>query len=294
MKKIIAIVGPTAVGKTKLSVELAKKLNGEIINADSCQIYQKMNIGTAKIKEEEKENIPHHLFDIKQPNELYTVYDYQKDARLKIEELQKKGKNIIFVGGTGLYLKSCLYQYEFSFEKEKYSFDKYSTEELYQLLIQEDKNTTIHPNNRKRIERALTKYWNHTENTNKKDIPFYDVIFIGLITEREHLYELINQRVDEMMEEGLLQEVEDLYKLYKDSKAFQTAIGYKEFIPFFEGKCSLPEVIEKIKQNSRKYAKRQLTFFRHQLPIQWFQTNYECFDKTIEEVYQYIMKEENK
>lgn len=161
MKKVIVICGPTAVGKTKLSVELAKRLNGEIINADSTQVFKMMDIGTAKVTEEEKENVPHHLLDIREPNEDYTVYDYQKDCRYWIEDILSRGKTPILVGGTGLYIKAALYDYNFEEENTSYSFHDKTNEELYEELKKVDSNTTIHPNNRKRIERALSYYYEH-------------------------------------------------------------------------------------------------------------------------------------
>ena len=181
MNKVIVICGPTAVGKTKLSVELAKYLDGEIINADSTQVYRKMNIGTAKVTEEEKEGIPHHLFDIRDIDEEYTVYDYQKDCRTCIDDIIKRGKTPIMVGGTGLYIKAALYDYNFNDEDEVYNYDKYSNEELYQELLSVDPNTEIHPNNRKRVERAITYYRNH-------NIPMSENI------KSEKLLKALNQR----------------------------------------------------------------------------------------------------
>ena len=181
MKKIICIVGPTGVGKTKLSIELAKKLNGEVINADSTQVFKGMDIATAKVTEEEKEGIPHHLFDIKEIDENYTVFDYQKDCRLKISEIQNRGKIPILVGGTGLYIKAALYDYKFEEENYINEYEEYSNEEIYNKLLSIDPNTSIHMNNRKRVVRALN-YYNNTNKTlsskEKTDKLLYDVIFI--------------------------------------------------------------------------------------------------------------------
>ena len=224
---IIVIVGPTGVGKTKLSVELAKKINAEIINCDSMQVYKNLNIGTAKVKEEEKENIPHHLFDIVNPNELYTVYDYQKDCRNKIKELQEKNKNIIIVGGTGLYVKAALYDYKFEVEEEKKSYKDLSNEELLERIRQKDNTLDIHINNRKRLERALEKLENNGEFTKDGNIKLYDFYTIGLTTSRENLYDIINKRVDKMMDEGLLEEEKSLYDKNIHGKAINTGIGYK-------------------------------------------------------------------
>ena len=254
---IIVIVGPTGVGKTKLSVELAKKINAEIINCDSMQVYKNLNIGTAKVKEEEKENIPHHLFDIVNPNELYTVYDYQKDCRNKIKELQEKNKNIIIVGGTGLYVKAALYDYKFEVEEEKKSYKDLSNEELLERIRQKDNTLDIHINNRKRLERALEKLENNGEFTKDGNIKLYDFYTIGLTTSRENLYDIINKRVDKMMDEGLLEEVKSLYDKNIHGKAINTGIGYKELYSYFDGDISLEEATDLIKRNSRRYAKRQ-------------------------------------
>lgn len=290
---VIVILGPTAVGKTKLSVELAKKLNGEIINADSTQVYKNLNIGTAKVTEEEKQNIKHHLFDIKDIKEDYTVYDYQKDARSKIEEILNKNKTPILVGGTGLYIKSALYDYKFSDEPTKNNYDNLSNEEIYNELLKYDKDTKIHINNRKRLIRAL----NYCVSTNlpfsqkeKTDKLIYDSIFIGLTTDRKVLYDRINKRVDVMVTEGLLEEAKQIYESNIRTKAVTTPIAYKELFPYFENKETLDVCLEKIKQNSRKYAKRQYTWFNNQMNVTWFDVNFNDFNKTIDEVYEYIKK----
>ena len=288
---IIVITGPTATGKTKLSIELAKKLNGEIINADSTQVFKDLDIATAKVTEEEKEGIKHHLIDIKNINENYTVYDYQKDARKIINNILSRKKTPIIVGGTGLYIKACLYDYKFEEENNKNNYENESTEELYKKLIEVDQNTLIHPNNRKRIIRALN-YYNENKkplsSKEKTDKLLYDTIFIGLTTDRQKLYEKINNRVDKMVELGLIEEAKKIYDTKIISKAVMTPIGYKELFPYFENKCKLNECIEKIKQKSRNYAKRQYTWFNNQMNIKWFNVDYDNFDKTIEEVYKYI------
>lgn len=282
MKDIIVITGPTAVGKTKLSVSLAKRINAEIINADSMQVYKGLDIGTAKIKEEEKEKIKHHLFDIKNVSDMYTIYDYQKDCRAKIDEILKKGKKVIIVGGSGLYLKACLYDYVFEKENTK-SFDEYTNEELYKMALDKDKNMDIHVNNRRRLVRFLNR--SSTFKTSKK---LYDFDIIGLTTEREVLYDKINKRVDEMINNGLVNEVRAFYG--KKYKSLLTGIGYKELFPYFDKEITLEEAIENIKKNSRHYAKRQYTFFKHQFNVKWFETNYDDFSKTIDEVYNYIAR----
>ena len=293
MTKVICIVGPTGVGKTKLSIELAKKLNGEIINADSTQVYKGMDIATAKVTEEEKEGILHHLFDIKNIEENYTVFDYQKDCRLKIKEIQDKGKTPILVGGTGLYIKAALYDYKFEEENTLNEYAEYTDEELYNKLLSIDPNTEIHMNNRKRVVRAL----NYFDNTNtalsskeKTDRLLYDVIFIGLTTDRELLYGRINKRVDIMLENGLLEESKKIYDTNIRSKAVLTPIGYKELFEYFDGKYTLEESLELIKQRSRKYAKRQYTWNNHQIPVNWFDVDFDNFDNTVKEVIDFINK----
>ena len=226
---IISIVGPTGVGKTKLSIALAKKYNGIILNADAMQIYKGMNIGTAKIKEEEKEGIPHYLFDLVDVNTNYTVFDYQKDARKILNE--NKNTNIIMVGGSGLYLKAALYNYVFQNDENDYNYDSYSNEELYKLAQKKDKNMDIHPNNRKRLIRFLKR-----DIKEEECYPLYNAIYIGLTAKRDILYDRINKRVDEMFKEGLLEEVANFYQQGIKSKAIYTAIGYKDITKLVESK----------------------------------------------------------
>lgn len=287
---IVVITGPTGVGKTKLSVELAKRIHAEIINADSMQVYKGLDIGTAKIKEEEKEGIVHHLFDMKEASEMYTIYDYQKDARKTIADILSRGKNVIFVGGSGLYIKAALYDYQFQEEKERRSYEELSNEEI-KARIEKVMPCPIHVNNRKRLVRMLNKIENETvsteKNNNKK---VYDFLTIGLTTSREILYQKINDRVDDMIKEGLEQEVKNLYDQKIQSKAIITGIGYKEFYEYFDHKIAKEEAIDKIKKNSRRYAKRQYTFLNHQMDVHWINTNYEDFKQTIEEAYQYVKK----
>lgn len=295
MKKIIVITGPTGVGKTKLSVNLAKKLDAEIINADSMQIYKDLNIGTAKITEEEKESIPHHLFDIKNINEDYSIYDYQIDARNKIEEITSRGKQVIFVGGTGLYIKSALYDYKLNKENINDNYDNLSCEELYNELIKLDKDIIIDRNNKRRLIRALNYYKenNKSISNNKTDKLLYDVIMIGLTTSRDKLYNIINSRVDKMIDNGLIDEVKYFYdnKIY--TKPLINGIGYKELYKYFNNEITLDEAVELIKKNSRHYAKRQYTFFNNQLNIKWFDVDFDNFDNTINDVYNYIKECDN-
>lgn len=289
--KVIVIAGPTAVGKTKLSIELAKYLNGEIINADSTQIFKHLDIATAKVTESEKEEIPHHLIDIKELDEDYTVYDFQLDVRLKIDEIIKRGKTPILVGGTGLYIKAALYDYKFEQENIESDYSNYTNSELYQMLLNVDPNTEIHINNRKRVERALNYYNVHKKPMSEKEKTetlLYDTIFIGLTCDRNTLYERINKRVDVMLENGLLEEAKKIYDLNILSKAVLTPIGYKELFSYFKGEISKEEAIDLIKKRSRNYAKRQYTWFNNQMNIKWFNTNFDDFNKTINEVINYI------
>lgn len=294
MKKIIVILGPTGVGKTKLSVELAKRLNGEIINADSMQIYKGLDIGTAKIKEEEKEGIPHHLFDIKEVREDYSIYNYQIDGRKVINDIIKRGKTPIIVGGTGLYIKSLLYDYNLNYEKESDTYDTLSTEELYSKLLELDKNAVVDKNNRRRVIRAINYYKenNKSISDNKTNKLLYDVVFIGLTTDREKLYQIINSRVDKMINDGLINEVKKFFDEGIYSKPLINGIGYKELYKYFEKEISLEEAIEKIKQNSRRYAKRQYTFFNNQLPVVWFNVDFNCFSNVIDSIFNYLKNEE--
>lgn len=286
---IIVISGPTGVGKTKLSTKLAKHYNGIIINGDAMQVYRKMNIATAKIKEEEKEGIPHYLFDIKDFNEDYSIYDYQKDVRKIISE--NKDKNIIIVGGSGLYHKAALYDYKLDEEnKTKHEYENYTNEELYDLAIKKDPNLKVHVNNRKRLIRVLNK--ESIEHPESK-LLYSDVIFIGLTTNREKLYSIINNRVDEMLKEGLLDEAKYFYDNRLKCKSLETVIGYKELFKYFDGEISLDEAIDLIKKNSRRYAKRQYTWFNHQVPTIWVETNYDNFDETVNKCIDIIEKKNN-
>lgn len=290
MNKIIVILGPTGVGKTKMSIALAKKLDGEIINADSMQIYKGLNIGTAKIKEEEKEGIPHHLFDIKEVDEDYSIYNYQKDGRKVIDDIFKKGKTPIIVGGTGLYIKALLYNYNLNYEENNNNYDEVSTEELYSKLLELDNDIVIDKNNRRRLIRAINYYKENGKsiNSNKTNKLLYDVNFIGLTCNRDYLYDIINRRVDKMLNDGLINEVKNYYdeKIY--TKPLINGIGYKELYGYFDGYFSLEEAIQKIKQNSRRYAKRQYTFFNNQLPIKWFMVDFNNFDNTVNEVIEFL------
>ena len=292
MKKLIVIVGPTGVGKTKLSIELAKKFNGEIINADSTQVYKNMDIATAKVTEEEKEGMKHYLLDIKDITDDYSVCDFQKDARECIDNILSKNKVPIIVGGTGLYIKALLYDYTFEKNNDKHDYSNLSNEEIYNKLITINPNSKIHKNNRKRIERALDVFENTgklIEKEDKTDKLLYDAYIIGLTTDRENLYKRINKRVDEMINNGLLEEAKNIYDTNIRTKAVLTPIGYKELFDYFDGNKSLEECIELIKLRSRRYAKRQYTWFNNQMNVKWFDVDYDNFNNTINKVYKYII-----
>ncbi|WP_079527895.1 tRNA (adenosine(37)-N6)-dimethylallyltransferase MiaA [Solibacillus isronensis] len=281
---VVAIIGPTASGKTALSIRLAKEIDGEIINGDSMQIYRHMDIGTAKITEAEMEGVPHHLLDIKEPTEGFSVAEYQKLVRGKIEEIQARGKMPIIVGGTGLYVQSVLYDFQFAKQevdeaaRENYykELEILGPEAMHAKLVQMDPAAaaSIHPNNTRRVIRALEMaelagVSRAEEQFNRGDIPLYNHLIIGLDMDREKLYERINLRVDLMMEAGLVEEVRALYDAgIRDVQAIK-AIGYKELYAHFDGLVSLDEAVEQIKQNSRRYAKRQLTYFRNKMDIAW-------------------------
>ncbi len=289
MNKIIVIVGPTGVGKTKASVELAKRLNAEIINGDAVSVYKELNIASAKPTLEERSGINHYLLDKVDVCDNYTIYDYQKDARVAIEQIKEKGKNIIVVGGTGLYIKSLLYDYKFH-EEEINRYDDLTNDQIISK-IKEYGKFDIDYSNRRRIVRLLSKLENNIPLSEKADI-IYPSIIIGLTTDRDTLYKVINNRVDNMIKNGLLEEINNLKDRYKDSRVLNSAIGYKEFNDYFNDN-NIENTIEKIKHNSRKYAKRQFTYFKNQFKTKWFDVSYDNFNKTIDEIYEYIKKEMN-
>lgn len=288
MNDIIVIVGPTGVGKTKLSIELAKRINAEIINGDSVSIYKKLNIGSAKPSKEEMNGIVHHLIDIRDVNDDYTVYDYQKDCRDCIKDIESRNKRVIIVGGTGLYIKAALYDYRFSAENNYSSFDDLTNEEILEKIRKYDGNIDVHVNNRQRLVRLLNKFINHSEFSNDKDKLLYNIKVIGLTTDREVIYDRINDRVDKMLETGLLSEVESLKDEYETSRILNSGIGYKEFKGYLFGDKKLDEVIHEIKKDSRHFAKRQYTFFNNQFNVKWFDVDFLNFNNTIDEVYEYI------
>lgn len=295
--KIIAIVGPTGVGKTALSISLAKACNGEVISCDSMQVYKKMDIGTAKVSEAEKEDIPHYLVDDQNYDEPYNVKIFQEKCRKAISTILAKGKTPILCGGTGLYLKAALYDYTFEEEQEDPEYLQFleskTNEELVVMLQKEDAKAleSIHPNNRKRLIRAL-QIAHSGQNKSEREAsqehkPLYDIYFAGLDAPRPQLHDRINQRVEKMFEAGLVQEVESLFSDPKtwEYTSFQ-GIGYKEFKDYFEKTKTLAEVKEKIKTHSRQYAKRQMTWFKNQMPVHWHSIeNKEAIVQEIKEWY---------
>ena len=297
MKKVIGVIGPTSVGKTKMGVALAKKLNGEVISGDSMQVYRQMDIGTAKVTIEEMEGVTHHCIDILDPKDQYSVHDFQQTVRKQITEITNRGHVPIIVGGTGLYIKAALYDYTFSEMENNHDeinkkYKDYTNEQLYAHLKQIDEESAkiLHFNNRRRVLRAIEIYeqtgQKKSEMINEQEhICLYDAYFVGLTLPRELLYERINLRVDLMMKNGLQGEMESLIKqgLTRENQSMK-AIGYKEWFDYFEGKCDLNEVSENIKKHSRQYAKRQYTWFKNQFDVHWYDVCLENFSKTIEEV----------
>lgn len=291
MQKVLVIVGPTAIGKTSFGINIAKLFNGEIISGDSVQIYKGFDIGSGKVKEEEKEGIIHYLIDEKEYYEDYNVREFQKDARLLIDKISKDNKLPIIVGGTGLYIKATLYDYIFNNEDTKDNqYEELSNEDIYNKLKEVDPKCLekIHINNRQRLVRALNVYEKNHQGISKtieaqNHEMIYDALIIGLTSEREIVYERINKRVDIMMKEGLLNEIETLLKngvSFNDKP--MTAIGYKQFKDYFEKKKTLDEVIGDIKRDTRRFAKRQYTWFNNQTPIRWYDIGE--LDKAIKDI----------
>ncbi|MGM0123529.1 tRNA dimethylallyltransferase [Enterococcus sp. AZ194] len=286
MDKIIVIVGPTAVGKTSLSIDLATKFNGEVISGDSMQVYRHLDIGTAKVRQVEMAGISHHLLDIREMTESFSVAEFQKEARLAIEKIQRQGKLPIVAGGTGLYVQALIYDYKLGAAEQKASDAPNPLRETYEQYALENGNEAlwkklaavdslaaekIHFNNRRKVIRALEVF----EQTGKsivepEEVPekLYDAYIIGLDTDRAVLYQRINARVDKMMTEGLIEEAKEVAK-YPETQAAK-GIGYKELFGYLSEKESLDSAVETIKQNSRRYAKRQLTWFRNRMTVDWF------------------------
>lgn len=278
MKKVLVIAGPTASGKSGFAVECAKRFNGEIISGDSIQIYRGLDIGSAKIREDEKQGIVHHLIDIKDAGESYSVKEFQELGRELIDDISERGKLPVVAGGTGLYIKALLYDYTFFDEEVKDNpYEELSNQEIYDILSVEDPDSLkkIHVNNRKRLVRALNVLRKHGQGiseiaSKQEHKPLYDALIIGLNRDRSVLYNDINLRVDRMFDEGLENEVRSLVDkgISFDMQSMQ-GIGYREFRGYFEGAASLDETREMIKKDTRNFAKRQMTWFKNQMDIAW-------------------------
>lgn len=299
-QKLIAIVGPSSSGKTKLAIEVAKALNGEIISVDSRQIYKELDIGSAKPTIQEREGIPHHLMDIIDVNQEYTVADFCDDAKQKIQEINEKGKTPILAGGTGLYFRVLLQDFDLPRvapnQELRDELEKLSSEELYNQLLELDYDIAqkIHFNNKVKIIRALevckTLGIPMSKAQKKKDSE-YNVLWFGLnSSDRDFLYERINTRVDIMLEQGLLKEAADLFDKYGENKILLGTIGYQELYPFFKNEIDLETAIEQLKQNTRRYAKRQISWFNANKDIYWFDIQ----NDNVENMKSYILAEYEK
>lgn len=288
MQKVIVITGPTAVGKTKLSIEIAKRLKTDIINADAYQVYRKMNIGTAKPTKEEMQRVHHHLIDILDPRETFSISDYQRIVRTLIEKMKTENKVPLLVGGSGLYIDAVIKNYNFNEEKRcDENYNKYTNSELHQILkgLDCEMASKIHPNNRKRLIRAIElaqqPYFKNSRSLGKDF--YYDVLCIFLNDNRDSLYQRINNRVDQMIKHGLVEEVRQI-GIENFSITSKVAIGYKEMIEYLKGNIDLDEAIELIKKNSRHYAKRQYTWFKNKVSSTIVPINLDDFNHTIDEV----------
>lgn len=286
MSKVIVVVGPTAVGKTKISIELAKHFGCDVISGDSVAVYKRLDIGSAKPTPLEQRGVKHHLIDVVEAGGSYSVADFQKAAR----EIINNNELSLICGGTGLYVQSVLYNYEFNASQRDLDYGKkyeaYSNEELYKLLLSKDSNidqNKLHPNNRKRVLRALEvleELNTSIHSFDKKNEPIYDYYIVYLSMPREELYERINQRVDIMINEGLLEEVKGLY----DDGIYPHAIGYQELVAYFNGELSLDSAIEEVKKNTRHLAKRQETWFRNQMDSHFYNVDINDINSTIETI----------
>ena len=285
---IYVITGPTCLGKSETAVYLAKKLNAEIVNGDAFQCYKQMNIGVAKPSEELLKEVKHHLYSFVDVDHDYSIAEYQKTLRSTLDEIISRGKDVILVGGSGLYIRSALYDYEFE-EDKSVDMSKYKNMDnrtLHDELTKIDpaEADKIHMNNRKRMLRAIEIYLStgkmKSEIISGQDHkPIYETRFFVRDLDREVLYERINKRVDQMMKEGLFEEVKDLVKKYSPNCHSFQAIGYKEFLPVISGDETLENAVELVKQHTRNYAKRQLTFIRHQFPVEYYVDNGDLWGK---------------
>lgn len=295
-------MGPTAVGKTTLSINLAKEFDGEIISGDSMQVYKGMDIGTAKATSVEMQGVTHHMIDILEPSDAFTAADFKEQTEQLIKDIQARGKLPIIAGGSGLYIQSVLYGYEFSSETRdealtkrlEQELEEYGAEALHRRLKEVDpvQAEKVHPNNHRRLIRALEAYetsgqrisdsTSHALQANPDTLP----IIIGLEMERPLLYQRINERVDQMIDNGLIQEVEQLLNEgFEDAKSMR-AIGYKEIVPYIKGEMPLEEAVELLKRNSRRFAKRQYTWFRNKMDVQWYQADPDTIKETFTEISQ--------
>lgn len=281
--KLIVVVGPTAVGKTALGIELAQQFNGEIISGDSQQVYRHLNIGTAKATPEEQAAVPHHLIDVRDVDANYSVYDFVAEASQAIMEIASRGKVPIIVGGTGLYLQSLLEGYHLGGEVDqekllayRKDLEQLSDEVLFEKIA--DLGKKIPEINRRRAIRALelAKFGQNLENKETN----YEALLIGLNDDRQVLYDRINHRVDLMLEKGILDEAKWLYDNHRNVQAAR-AIGYKELFPYFTGDAFLEDCVEKLKQNTRRFAKRQLTWFRNRMAVNFYTVSEVDFKETV-------------
>ena len=308
-KKIIVICGPTASGKTGLSILIAKKFNGEIISADSMQIYKNLDIGTAKATAEEQAAVPHHLVDIMHPDQPYNVQQFVEMATAAIDDITSRGKIPVIAGGTGLYIESLINGIKFSDQPDntdikqqlQQELAEYGKEHMYNILVDIDPEyaKTVHMNNTVRVLRAIEIYrltghnmsW-QLENSKPSEKP-YDVLLIGLnYRDRQKLYDNINLRVDIMMQDGILQEAEYVYENRDVFKTCTSAIGYKEFFPYFENAAGIEECVDKLKQASRNYAKRQLTWFNRMKDVNWLFIDKENYKENAEKLVQKFVERE--
>lgn len=296
-RPLIILTGPTAVGKTKASIGLAKAIGGEIISADSMQVYKDMDIGSAKIKPKEMDGVPHYLVDVLEPDEEFNVARFQEMAKEAMEKIYANGHIPIVVGGTGFYIQALLYDIDFSQGEEDTSFRKemeefaqtYGAEALHEKLRQVDSKSAddIHANNVKRVIRALEYYHqtgrkisDHNAEERQKESP-YEFRYFVLNDLREHLYERIDLRVDQMIEEGLVKEVTALKeKGYTKNMVSMQGLGYKEILDYLDGACSLEDAVYTIKRDTRHFAKRQITWFKRERDVIWIDKNMYHYDET--------------
>ena len=292
--KLLIIIGPTAIGKTDLSIKIAQEFKGEIISGDSMQVYKGMDIGTGKITRDETKGIPHHMIDILEPSESFSVADFQEQVASLVKDIESRGKLPIIVGGTGHYIKALIDGYEFNeedallIEEKTKEYESYDSSILYEKLLKLDPTNDVHPNNRQRVIRQLVKKTMPKQEkkayTKEND---YVTFVLGLTTDRSVIYERINQRVLKMFEAGLEEEVKKLFKNGLSKTASQ-AIGYKEFLPYFKGEASIDSVVERVQAHSRQYAKRQLTYFRNQLDVNWYDIATSDTDIIYKDIYQFL------